>query len=155
MISRVAASPSRSGIRMSISTTSARASRASRTASRPVAASPDHRQVRRAVDQQPQAGAHQVLVVGEDHAGRRRDRRTPVEAGAVPVTTLDPGRSQRKLGEDAEAAVGPGPADSRTAQGGHPLAHAHDAVPVRARAGRAGGRPSARPRPPALSAPGA
>ena len=71
MIRRVAASPSITGMRMSIRTTSGRSSRTVRSASSPSAASPATSMSRLRVEQRPEAGPHQDLVVGEQYADHR------------------------------------------------------------------------------------
>ena len=72
-VRRVASMPSSPGIRMSISTTSGlRGSRASSTASSPSAASPDDLDVVSALEDHPEPGPDQRLVVDEedlDHRG--------------------------------------------------------------------------------------
>ena len=65
---RVASRPSSRGIRMSIRTTSGRSARASRTASAPSAASPTT-SIPGAVEDHPEPGADQRLVVGDEDAG--------------------------------------------------------------------------------------
>ena len=64
-IRRVASRPSTPGIRMSISTTSARSRRARSTACRSVGGLADHPRVFGGVDQDPEPGPNQGLVVGE------------------------------------------------------------------------------------------
>ncbi len=65
MIIWVASMPSMPGIRMSMTTTSGRACRASWTASAPVPASPTTSRSRAVGDEHAQARADQRLVVGE------------------------------------------------------------------------------------------
>ena len=73
--SRVAAMPSRPGMRTSISTTSGRSSIARSTAARPSGASPTTSIVSSLESTAVQAGAHQVVVVDEEDADGRHDRR--------------------------------------------------------------------------------
>ncbi len=69
-ICRVASMPSRSGIRTSISTTSGRWVRVFATACRPVAASADHLDVVGPLEQRPEPGPNERLVVGQQYADR-------------------------------------------------------------------------------------
>ncbi len=66
----MASSPSISGIRMSIRTTSGRVRRTASMASAPLVASADHLDAVGGQDH-PEAGADQRLVVGDDDAQRR------------------------------------------------------------------------------------
>ena len=100
---RVAARPSITGILMSISTTSGRSAAASATASAPSAASPTTVQAR-CLQDQPEPGADQFLVVGDEHAQRLRGARgikAARPAGAVHVS------GNRAVTAKPPSAVGP------------------------------------------------
>ena len=88
VIRRVASRPSMRGIRMSISTTSGRARRASSTASAPSAASPTTSMSGCGVQQRAEAGADQRLVVGEQDA--RHERARARASGSVASTRQPP-----------------------------------------------------------------
>ena len=83
---RVASTPSTRGIRTSISTTSAGGDGEPLEGLGAVARLADHREVRLAVDEHPEAGAHHLLVVDEEHPDRtaqsQRDPRGHPEAAA-------------------------------------------------------------------------
>ena len=101
-MSRVASMPSRSGMRMSMTIRSARADRASSTASRPVPASATTSMSRGRLDEHREGGPYEVLVVGEQYADRSSGlvlpgqrqrgghlealRRAPVPPSSVPPT---------------------------------------------------------------------
>ena len=70
----VAARPSIPGMRMSMSTTSGRCSRASATASLTVVCLADHDDVGLGVEQRAKAGPHERLIVGEDDRDHRVSR---------------------------------------------------------------------------------
>ena len=64
--SRVASTPSMTGIRMSMSTTSGRSRRAASTAERPSAASPTTSKVGLRLQDHPEAGTQERLVVDDE-----------------------------------------------------------------------------------------
>ena len=68
-IRRVASRPSTPGIRMSIKITSGRSARARSTRLLPVDRLADHLDVRGRLEQHPEAGADQRLVVGQQRPG--------------------------------------------------------------------------------------
>ena len=107
---RVASSPSITGMRMSIRTTSGRVERASSTAAAPSPASPDHLDVPGVVQQRPEPGPDQPLVV------RQQDPDQGSRAG------------HREAGLDAEAAPGAGAGLEAAAQRPGPFPHARDAL---------------------------
>ena len=116
MIALVAASPSISGIRMSISTTSTPPARD------PVQRLPaggrlaDHLEVVGGFDQHPETGAQQGLVVGEQHAGRSNAS----DDRSGDVMTAGPSGAWRRR----ESAVGGRSGGAVAADAVHPLAHA-------------------------------
>ena len=74
MMRRVASMPSMPGMRTSMSTTSGARSAHRATASTPSAASPPDLEALGRVDDHPQPGADEVLVVGEEHADAHAHR---------------------------------------------------------------------------------
>ena len=97
---RAADRPSSSGMRMSMSTTSGRRRRTTLTAALAVGGLPDHAHVRLAVQDHPEAGAQQPLVVGDHHrdlAARRglRRRRASLSSSARQRTSATATRSGR------------------------------------------------------------
>ena len=119
--SAVAARPSITGIRMSISTTSGRAARTTSTRLAPVGRLGDDLEVGLRVDEHADAGAEQRLVVDERDADRRsrRDRR-----GRLQCALRMRGQPARTTNRVLVGAAVERPADELRA-----LAHADEPVP--------------------------
>ena len=124
-MSRAAVSPSVPGIRMSISTTSGRRSRASRTAAAPSSASPA------------------TVMSGADDSRARNPARTSAWSSAS-STSITASGAARRAGHEWEVAAHPEPAlrpgsrGQRPAERAGPLAHPRQAVAGRRRGRRVG-----------------
>ena len=110
-ISRVASSPSRCGIRMSIRMTSGRSFRASATASVPSLASPT------------------TSRSGAESTSTRKPPRTSAWSSATTTRITRPPPRSGSWAAHAEAAVRPGTGGELPAEHRDPLAHADDPVP--------------------------
>ena len=132
---RVASMPSSSGMRMSISTTSGCEPLGLLDRLQAVGGLADHVEVVLGVEDHPEPGAHERLVVGDQH---------PHRAHAA-ASTCRLVRHERQLRTDPEAAAAPPPGLELAAVELHALAHADEAVaavaaePLARRAGAAVG----------------
>ena len=109
----MASTPSSRGIRTSISTTSARVTASCCTASSAVARLADDLEVVLAVDEHPEAGAHHLLVVDQEHPDRLARRAHAAHRGILADTRNPPPR--------------PGSGLERAVVHADPLAHADQA----------------------------
>lgn len=135
VIRRVAASPSRRGMRMSISTMSGRSSRTRRTASSPSAASPAtsmsgcaSSRARKPARTSSWSSASVTRIT----VSPRGLRRGPV--GSVAVRC-----GERQFRQDPEAAIRAGSRPDRATEGGGPLPHSDQSVAAAARVVPGGG----------------